>query len=250
MYTRRQRGRPREKIRYLQQLVDAHREFDRLRDVGMSYEEAEDKITGNLGVSVPTLRRRRWQTREIPDQRSARLRGGMPGHRKDTRQLHNVRFYRGALLATAMLLAAPGAYAQSSRPDPTRTPGALNLEVTQENIGQTICVRGWTRTVRPPEQFTYNLKRAQIRHWYHGGRLRDFEEDHLIPLNLGGAPNDVRNLWPEPRHSADGWTADVKNELEAELQHRVCTGQLDLATARHAIATDWIEAWRQYVGSE
>ncbi len=31
----------------------------------------------------------------------------------------------------------------------------------------------------------------------------------------GGAPYDPRNLWPEPRATADGWNADVKDELEA-----------------------------------
>jgi len=159
-------------------------------------------------------------------------------------------FYRGALLATTMLLAGPGVYGQSSLPDPSRTPGALNPAVMQENTGRTICVRGWTRTVRPPGQYTYELKRAQIHDWYHGGRLRDYEEDHLIPLNLGGAPYDRRNLWPEPRHPADGWDADLKDELESRLNWLVCSGQLDLADAQHAIATDWIEAWRRYVGSE
>ena len=61
------------------------------------------------------------------------------------------------------------AHAQPSLPDPSRTPGALNPAVTQGNIGRTICVRGWTRSVRPPERFTYRLKRAQIHHWYRGG---------------------------------------------------------------------------------
>ena len=28
----------------------------------------------------------------------------------------------------------------------------------------------------------------------------DYEEDHLIPLELGGAPRDPNNLWPEPRY--------------------------------------------------
>jgi hypothetical protein len=159
-------------------------------------------------------------------------------------------FYRGALLATTMMLAGSGADARSSLPDPSRTPGALNPAVTQENTVRTICVRGWTRTVRPPSQYTYELKRAQIHDWYHGGRLREYEEDHLIPLSLGGAPYDRRNLWPEPRHPADGWDADLKDELESRLNWLVCNGQLDLAEAQHAIATDWIEAWRRYVGSE
>ena len=152
--------------------------------------------------------------------------------------------------AVSMVLLSGAAHAQTSLPDPSRTPGAINPAVTQENIGHTICRRGWTRSVRPPEHYTYELKRAQIRNWYHGGRLRDYEEDHLIPLSLGGAPYDRGNLWPEPRHPVDGWDADLKDELEARLNDLVCSGYLDLPTAQHAIATDWIEAWRRYVGSE
>jgi hypothetical protein len=64
--------------------------------------------------------------------------------------------------------------------------GGVAPAVTQENIGQTICVRSWTNTVWPPEQFTYNLKRTQIRACR---RLRDYEED---------LPEKERNLWPEP----------------------------------------------------
>ena len=35
---------------------------------------------------------------------------------------------------------------------PTLTPGSLNPDVTQATIGSTICVRGWTATVRPPSE--------------------------------------------------------------------------------------------------
>jgi hypothetical protein len=77
--------------------------------------------------------------------------------------------------------------------------------------------------------------------------MSDFEEDHLIPLALGGAPYDPRNLWPEPRASADGWNASVKDELEAALPRLVCSGRVSLADAQRAIATDWIAAYRFYV---
>jgi len=152
------------------------------------------------------------------------------------------------ILAAAFCGTAAGAHAQDSLPNPSRTPGATGSAVTQENIGETICVRGWTRTVRPLEEFTYQMKRRQLREWrYENRRLRDYEEDHLVPLALGGAPNDARNLWPEPRISADGWGADRKDELEATLSRLVCSGQLRLAAAQAAIATDWIAAYRHYV---
>lgn len=66
-------------------------------------------------------------------------------------------------------------------PDPALTPGRLAASVTQANIHRTICVRGWTRTVRPPEWYTEKLKRRQIREYgYADRRLGDYEEDHLL----------------------------------------------------------------------
>jgi hypothetical protein len=153
-----------------------------------------------------------------------------------------------AILVLATLLAS-GARAQSSLPDASTTPGAINPAVTQKTIGETICARGWTRMVRPPVQYTEELKRQQIRTFgYHDRRLSQYEEDHLIPLELGGAPADPRNLWPEPRTSPDGWGADRKDELEFALNQLVCAGRLPLREAQRAIATDWIAAYRRYVG--
>ena len=78
--------------------------------------------------------------------------------------------------------------------------------------------------------------------------MQDYEEDHLVPLSLGGASDDVRNLWPEPWFPPDGWTADRKDELELALHRLVCAGRLPLATAQEAIARDWIRAYRHYLG--
>ncbi len=145
-------------------------------------------------------------------------------------------------------MAATATRAQSSLPDPSLTPGAINPAVTQENIAQTICVPGWTRTVRPPREFTSQLKHEQIRAAGFGDRrLSHYEEDHLVPLGVGGAPSDPRNLWPEPRQPADNWGADRKDALEYQLNRLVCASQLSLAEAQRAIATDWIAAYRRYV---
>jgi hypothetical protein len=64
--------------------------------------------------------------------------------------------------------------------------------------------------------------------------MSDYEEIHLMPLGLGVAPYDPRNLWPEPRATADGWNADLKDELEAVLASLVCSGRVPLAEARQA----------------
>jgi hypothetical protein len=76
--------------------------------------------------------------------------------------------------------------------------------------------------------------------------MGDYEEDHLVPLGLGGSPTDTRNLWPEPRVPADGWGADRKDELEAVLARLVCSRR-PLADAQRAIATNWLEAYTHYV---
>lgn len=152
-------------------------------------------------------------------------------------------------LAVLTLALAPPALAQWSLPDPRLTPGAINPAVTQANVHDTICVRGWTRSVRPLRVFTDQLKHRQIREYgYLDRRASHYEEDHLIPLDLGGAPTAPRNLWPELRHPSDSWTADKKDELEAVLARHVCAGTLSLDAAQEVIAHDREQAYRRYVG--
>ena len=74
-----------------------------------------------------------------------------------------------------------------------------------------------------------------------------FEVDYLITPDLGGTES-VRNLWPQP-YSAR-WNAYVKDKLERKLHQLVCAGKLDLPTAQHAIAADWIGAYKRYVGDD
>jgi hypothetical protein len=117
--------------------------------------------------------------------------------------------------------------AHSIPADPVRTPGVLNPDVTQANIRSTICRHGWTDTVRPPTSYTNALKAKQMRRYGETGSLADYQEDHLISLELGGNPTDPRNLWPEPYPRA----ADV-DRIENELNDQVCSGELTLAEAQ------------------
>src|SRR5437870_1640129 len=110
---------------------------------------------------------------------------------------------------------------------PTLTPGSLNPDVTQGSIGSTICVRGWTATVRPPESYTSELKLEQMREYGETGDPSGYQEDHLISLELGGNPTDPKNLWPEPYPRA----AEV-DKIENELNAQVCSGELTLAQAQ------------------
>jgi hypothetical protein len=113
--------------------------------------------------------------------------------------------------------------------------------VNQDTIDDTVCVSGWTKTVRPATSYTNRLKVEQIAEYgYHNTDVADYQEDHLIPLGVGGDPSDPRNLWPQPRHG-DLNAAD-KDVVEAELHRAVCDGRAGLVDAQNAIATDWTTA--------
>ena len=119
------------------------------------------------------------------------------------------------------------AHAPAVVADPVRTPGVLNPDVTQATIGATICVSGWTRSVRPPTEYTNALKRKQMRVYHETGAESAYQEDHLISLELGGHPTDPRNLWPEPYPRASR-----VDTIENDLNRQVCDGSLTLAEAQ------------------
>jgi hypothetical protein len=51
-------------------------------------------------------------------------------------------------------------------PDPVRTPGAANPQVTQRNIKDNMCSSHWsTKLIRPPSEYTSKLKRRQLREY-------------------------------------------------------------------------------------
>jgi len=141
---------------------------------------------------------------------------------------------RAALVAIALLLLAiaiVSPHGSSSKgpyhADIARTPGVLNPDVTQANITSTICLHGWTKTIRPTTSYTNDLKERQMREYAVGGSRSDYQEDHLISLELGGHPTDPRNLWPEPYPRA----SEV-DSIENDLNAKVCSGELSLETAQ------------------
>jgi hypothetical protein len=161
-------------------------------------------------------------------------------------------------VAIACILLAHGARAQSSRigpadiyPDPARTPGAANPQVTQENIKDNICNRHWsTKQIRPPAGYTSKLKRKQLREYgdtvhqtraqlvnpntgkvdttrcvAHSDNPACYEEDHLISLEDGGSPTDPKNLFPEPYNTKAGGVimgAHQKDIVEGFIHDEIC----------------------------
>ncbi len=123
-------------------------------------------------------------------------------------------------------------------PDPKCTPGAIDNTVTQDNIDSTICVPGYTKTVRPPVSVTEPQKLESMKSYGFTDSPSNYEFDHLIPLELGGAPDDPKNLWPQPHSSSF-----TKDGIENYLHDQVCSGNMDLKTAQHEIATNWFSYW-------
>ncbi len=161
-------------------------------------------------------------------------------------------------MALVCILLVHGARAQSSRvgpsdiyPDPVRTPGAANPQVTQENIKDNICNRQWsTKQIRPPAEYTTKLKMNQLQEYgdtvhqaraqlvnpstgkvdttkcvAHSDNPACYEEDHLISLENGGDPKDPKNLWPEPYNTKVGgaiMSAHQKDIVEGFIHDEIC----------------------------
>ena len=120
-------------------------------------------------------------------------------------------------------------------PDPACTPGAIDPAVTQADIATTICRTGYTATVRPPAKDTGRWKiRTYVFYGLDTGSRGEY--DHLVPLELGGS-NATSNLWVE-----QGSIPNPKDKVENRLHERVCSGEITLAAAQRAIATDWTAA--------
>lgn len=124
-----------------------------------------------------------------------------------------------------------------STPDKELTPGATVPVTTAE-----VCRAGNSGETRP---ISASL-RQQVFQEYRTpeSQAAEYEVDYLITPGLGGT-DDIKNLWPEP-YSSTVWNAHVKDALEDRLHDMVCSGQLDLVTAQHDIATDWISAYKKY----
>ena len=151
-----------------------------------------------------------------------------------------------ALAASAFTFApsafAPSAFASSAchsssgLPDGHCTPGATWSRVTQGNIHSTICKSGWDRDRPPLGEFHRGAQAlsAPLYGDYAGSKLSSYEEDHLIPLELGGSPTSPLNLWPEAHP-----TSYTKDGVEDTLNHAVCSGRVKLAPAQRDIGHNW-----------
>lgn len=132
------------------------------------------------------------------------------------------------------LLVLAGCASDAAQP-PTaasQRPLQLNPVVTQANIATTICKPGFTATIRPPVSYTSKIKRdmAAAAHV----NVADVVLDHIVPLEVGGAPANPANFMLQPR--AESY---VKDRVENAVNHLVCSGRLTLAQGQHCFIVDW-----------
>ncbi|WP_332756603.1 hypothetical protein [Sphingomonas sp. LB2R24] len=131
---------------------------------------------------------------------------------------------------------------------PPETPGAIDPAVTQDTIDATICRPRYARAARPAYAITGPLKRRMMDVQHPGERMADYELDHLIPISIGGASLDARDLWLQPRQGPAN--AGDKNVLAYVLWRLVCTHRVPLATAQRDISHDWTKAYQIYATPE
>jgi len=122
---------------------------------------------------------------------------------------------------------------------------ALNPDVSQDTLKQTICVSGYTKSIRPASSYTQAVKKRLLRDaGLDETQAKDFELDHVVPLALGGHPRKLSNLALQPRQGERG--AKIKDALEVRLQRLVCEGQIALIDAQTCIAEDWERCKARY----
>jgi hypothetical protein len=123
-----------------------------------------------------------------------------------------------------------GANNSPENPDWRLTPGAI----ATRNLAQ-ICTRGYASSVRPRGAVWVHLKAAMYqRYGIASGQHYGHVADHLIPLEIGGAPDDQRNLWPQPYDESH-----QKDEIENELHVLICDRRMPIDAAQARIARDW-----------
>jgi hypothetical protein len=146
----------------------------------------------------------------------------------------------GYLLATVLA----GCSTASVAPTPLYPHGAVNPSITQANIAQTICISGWTATVRPAVSYTNQVKHNLLQEkGLPDSDAGKFELDHYIPLALGGDPRSIDNLWLQP------WGRRARSKEEGSLGAKVASfgmrGIADTGTGTRGNITGLVSSLRE-----
>jgi len=139
---------------------------------------------------------------------------------------------QNALAIAALAMTALLPHSGSRMPDHRLTPGAV-LPVTTAQV----CRSGYSHGARHPFDAAWRVRVSEVRRSYGLRNGVGYKIDHLVPIELGGAPFDKRNLWPQ--RTAD---ASIKDGLENALHARVCRGSISLAAAQREFMANWTTA--------
>jgi hypothetical protein len=132
-----------------------------------------------------------------------------------------------ALALAAILAAQP---APAIHRNYAMTPGAITGATTEQ-----VCKPGYATSVRPSSSSASRLKRDRMKAYgIAGADPSAYQLDHVVSLELGGAPTSLRNLWPEPIA-----IARQKDKVENSLHQAVCSGLLPLWKAQGCEAFNW-----------
>lgn len=124
---------------------------------------------------------------------------------------------------------------------------STNPDVNEDTLWVTICVTGYTKTVRPSTTYTNGVKKKLLRDaGIDESAMSQYELDHIIPLAIGGHPRKLSNLMLQPWEGEDG--AYKKDGLERRLQDMVCAGSISLVDAQNCIAEDWVACSSEVTG--
>lgn len=111
----------------------------------------------------------------------------------------------------------------------------VNPDVTPENIAATICVPGYSKSIRPYVSTMQAIKREFLtaigEPWERRNR---YQLDHLIPICAGGDVIDRRNLVLQPIEEAK-----QKDGVEACVCQMICVGAMPLREAQERMWRDW-----------
>lgn len=142
-----------------------------------------------------------------------------------------------AVLLAVLLIMGAVAGELRADPDPTLTPGAV--EVVDK---RTVCAPGYATRVRRERPVPPSL-------WVEIARAYDVplsapagtrQRDHFIPITLGGCPDCRTNLWFQPAEPRPGY--HEKDWVEVSLAVLVCAGRLSLEDAQ-ARMRSWAAIW-------
>lgn len=126
--------------------------------------------------------------------------------------------------------------------------GVRNPDVTQANIHQTICVPGWSQIERKKlGSHAEEIKKAAMAAagipW---SQSRNYELDHDASIEDGGSPTDLGNLSLQPYFGQ--YNAHQKDKVEDKIHELICNGTITLDQGYTDLTTNWIAAYRKYVG--